>query len=114
MAMQFKRWVNTTELMQLFGVKTRRSVQLWREKGLPAHHVLGGAGVPPRCAFDIIEVMQWAQRIGKALPLSVPRHVKGVQERERMGKRLSSDDIVTSIVRGDLNKAPQGMRVRSV
>lgn len=114
MSIQVKRWVTIHELMKLFGLKSRRSVYLWREAGLPHHEVLKTPGGNGRIAYDVFEVMNWCQQNGRALPLSFAQHLKAVQKNEKAGYRLPVDDVLTELEHGSVSDAPFGRQIFSV
>lgn len=101
MKMQSKRWVTNRELMLLCEVTARRSVWLWKSVGMPAHKVLAVAGGHPRVAYDVVEVMDWFLRTGRAVPVKLAAAALEVRAREATGKRLKTDDILSEIVHGD-------------
>lgn len=106
---QTRRWVNLTELMVLFDVKSRASVYKWLEDGFPFHKLLAASGGWGLLAFDTVEVMNWCQRNGKALPLSMVLHVRHVVANEGEGKGLRYDEALTEIIRGSPLRAPQSL-----
>jgi hypothetical protein len=100
---QIKRWVTFYELMFLLGYKTRGSVYKLMKAGLPVHHLL-----PPKVvAFDVVEVVNWCQRNGRALPLTLALHVKNLNEVEGEGKSIKYDEALTEIARGNVARAPR-------
>lgn len=106
MKFQSKRWVTNQELAILCEVSARRSLQLWKKAGLPHHKVLAIAGGHPRIAFDVIEVMNWFLRTGRAVPVKLASLALEAQKREALGHRLKTDDILTEIVRGSPDRSP--------
>jgi predicted DNA-binding transcriptional regulator AlpA len=105
-SLQTKRWVVLAEMMHLFQMKSRTAIYRWMEEGMPSHQLLAAPGGKGFRAFDIIEVVNWCQRNGRALPLALAMHARRVQDNEEEGHTLRYDDAVTEIVRGSVLRAP--------
>lgn len=110
--MQSKRWVSNAELMILCEVTARRSLALWKDAGMPKHKLLATAGGHPRIAYDVVEVMNWFLRTGRAVPVKLAGAAMEALKREATGKRLKTDDILTEMMRGSPDVAPGYSRVR--